>query len=146
MTYETRVLSITVAQALGRVSAYLSDPRNYPQWASGLAGGLDAVAAAASTAGADGTLWRASTPAGEVSVRFTPANDHGVADHWVLLPDGTTVYVPLRAVANGSGTEVALMLFRLPSMDTRKFEEDAQWVMRDLRRLKDVLESGGEGI
>jgi hypothetical protein len=144
MTYETRVLSITVAQALARVSAYLSDPRNFPQWASGLAGGLDAVAEDAS-AGEDGSLWRASSPAGEVSVRFTPANDHGVADHWVLLPDGTTVYVPLRAVANGSGTEVSLMLFRLPSMDALKFEEDTQWVMRDLRRLKDVLESRGEG-
>jgi len=143
MTYETRVLSITVAAALVRVSDFLSDPRNFPKWASGLADGLTAVVED-SPAGAFPTLWKASTPAGEATVRFTRANDYGVADHWVFLPDGTTVYVPLRAVANGSGTEVSLMLFRLPSMDDRKFEEDAQWVMKDLRCLKNVLESRGK--
>jgi len=139
MTHETRVLSITVEQPLAKVCAYLGEPLNFPQWASGLAEGL-ASFAEDSSEGGDPTLWTAQTPLGEVTVRFSPANDYGVADHWVFLPDGTTVYVPLRAVANGGGTEVSLMLFRLPSMDEQKFEEDAQWVVRDLRSLKTALE------
>jgi hypothetical protein len=77
-----------------------------------------------------------------VTIRFTAANDFGVADHWVYLPDGTTVYVPLRAVANDSGAEVSFTLFRLPSMSAEQFEQDAAWVLRDLQALKAALGSG----
>ena len=73
-------------------------------------------------------------------MRFSGTNDFGVADHWVFLPDGTTVYVPLRAVANGDGTEVLLTLYRQPSMDDAKFRGDGEWVRRDLDKLKAVLE------
>ena len=74
---------------------------------------------------ADPTLWTAQGADGEVTVRFSPPNDFGVADHWVFLPDGATVYIPLRAVANGDGSEVSLTLFRTAAMDAQKFEEDA---------------------
>jgi hypothetical protein len=141
MTFETRVLTITVAQPVGVVSAYLADPRNYPQWASGLAGGLSSLAGKSSE-DADPHLWSTRTPQGEVTIRFTAANDFGVADHWVYLPDGTTVYVPLRAVANDSGAEVSFTLFRLPSMSAEQFEQDAAWVLRDLQALKAALGSG----
>ena len=139
MTFETRILTITVEQPVATVCAYLCNPLNFPEWASGLGGGLASIGEDSSQ-GADPTLWKARTPEGEVTVRFSPANDYGVADHWVFLPDGTTIYIPLRAVANGGGTEVSLMLFRLSSMDAGKFEEDAQWVMRDLGSLKAALE------
>lgn len=139
MTHETRVLSITVRRPIEAVRAYLADPLNFAQWASGLAGGLAPIGDDAAE-GTDTTLWAAQSPQGEVTVRFSGTNDFGVADHWVFLPDGTTVYVPLRAVANGEGSEVSLTLYRLPSMDDAKFREDGEWVMRDLRNLKTVLE------
>ena len=84
MTFETRVLTITVAQPIGVVSAYLADPRNYPHWASGLAGGLSSLAGKSSE-DADPQLWSTRTPHGEVTIRFTAANEFGVADHWVYL-------------------------------------------------------------
>ena len=90
--------------------------------------------------GGDPTLWTAQTSHGELTVRFSQPNAFGVADHWVFPPDGTTVYVPLRAVANGQGAEVSLTLFQVAGMDQAKFDEDAQCVMRDLKRLKTVLE------
>ena len=90
MICETRVLSITVKHPIAAVRAYLSNPLNFAQWASGLAGGLDSIGEE-SSAGADPTLWTARTSAGELTVRFTPANDYGVADHWVFLPDGTQI-------------------------------------------------------
>jgi hypothetical protein len=37
-----------------------------------------------------------------------------VLDHTVVLPDGTEVYVPMRVVPNGGGSEVMLVLFRQP--------------------------------
>jgi hypothetical protein len=43
---------------------------------------------------------------GDVHVRFSPENPYGVLDHWVTLPDGTELYMPLRVVANGDGAEV----------------------------------------
>lgn len=56
-------------------------------------------------------------------------------DHWVELAD---VYVPLRVIANGEGAEMQLTLFRLPGMTSDKFEEDAEWVRRDLDALKSL--------
>lgn len=143
MTQESRVVSITVQRPVAEVRAYLADPLNFAQWASGLAGGLAPIADDGSP-GSDPTLWTAQSPQGEVTVRFSGTNEFGVADHWVFLPDGTTVYVPFRAVANGDGTEVTLTLYRQPSMDDAKFQEDGQWVVRDLDRLKSVLEKRAE--
>jgi hypothetical protein len=142
MTHEARTISITVQRPVAEVRAYLADPLNFAEWASGLSGGL-APLAEDSSQGSDPTLWTAQSQQGEVTVRFSGNNDFGVADHWVFLPDGTTVYVPLRAVANGDGTEVSLTLYRQPSMDDGKYREDGDWVERDLGRLKSVLESRG---
>jgi hypothetical protein len=139
MTHETRHLSITVQRPVAEVRAYLADPLNFSQWASGLAGGLASLSED-SAPGSDPNLFAAQSPQGEVTVRFSGANDFGVADHWVFLPDGTTVYVPLRAVANGDGTEVSLTLYRQPSMDDATFAADSEWITRDLDRLKSVLE------
>lgn len=139
MTHQARTVSITVRRPVEEVRAYLADPLHFAQWASGLAGGL-APLSDDSLSASDPTLWAAQSPAGEVTVRFSGPNDFGVADHWVFLPDGSTVYVPLRAVANGDGTEVSLTLFRQPSMDDAKFAADGDWVTRDLDRLKSVLE------
>lgn len=77
-------------------------------------------------------------------MRFSPPNPFGVADHWVTLPDGTVVYVPLRAVANEEGTEVSLTLFRLPTMSDARYDEDAALVERDLASLKQLLNARKE--
>lgn len=85
--------------------------------------------------------WIADAPQGRACVRFSPANPDGIADHGVRLPDETIVYVPLRAMRNGTGTTVAFTLFWLPGMDDAQFEADAQWVQRDLAKLKLVVEA-----
>jgi hypothetical protein len=38
-------------------------------------------------------------------------------------------------------TEVQFTLFRVPGMNDEKFAADAEWVMRDLSKLKELLES-----
>ena len=55
MTHETRLISITVQRPLAEVRAYLADPLNFAEWASGLAGGLGPISDESSQ-GSDPTL------------------------------------------------------------------------------------------
>ena len=128
-------LSTWIARDCASVYDFLHRPENFPLWASGLANGLQLQSEDAS-----GSAWVASGPAGEIRIRFAPRNDYGVVDHWVTLPDGEVISVPLRVIANNGGSEVTLTLFRLPQMSDDIFARDADWVRRDLAQLKDVLE------
>ncbi|MDG2530774.1 SRPBCC family protein [Caulobacter endophyticus] len=128
-----RPITIGVACAAEAVYAYTADPENMADWAAGIGDGLR-------RSPDDNDVWIADTPTGEARVRFSPANPFGVLDHWVTLPDGTEISVPLRVVANGDGAEVTLTLFHLPAMDDAAFERDAAAVTRDLEALKARLE------
>jgi hypothetical protein len=57
-----------------------------------------------------------------------------------VTPSGDTVYVPLRAVADGDGCEVVFTLRRSPGMTDTEFERDTALVTGDLALLKKVLE------
>lgn len=74
-------------------------------------------------------------------VRFAEKNRFGVLDHYVNPVPDVEVYVPMRVLANGSGSEVMFTLFRMPEMTDDKFAEDAAMVEQDLNTLKTVLES-----
>ena len=75
-----------------------------------------------------------------MSVRFADKNQFGVLDHYVTTPTGETVYVPMRVLANGSGSEVIFTLFRLPGMADDQFAADARLVEQDLAILKMLME------
>lgn len=49
-------------------------------------------------------------------------------------------YVPVRVIADDSGSEVLFTLRRRPGMTDAEFEADADAVAADLARLKHVLE------
>jgi hypothetical protein len=131
----SRHVSIRIARPWREVYDFLAVPANFKRWASGL-GEL--------TQQADGT-WHAQTPGGPMQVRFTPRNDFGIVDHYVLPPansssQGQPIYVPMRVLAAADGAEVVFTLFRLPDMTPEKFEADAAWVEKDLKTLKALLE------
>jgi len=126
---EVRHLSVTIAQSPDVVYAFLSEPANFPQWASGL-GSLSQVNGA----------WVAQTPEGPMPVRFSGKNPYGVLDHWVSPQAGPEIHIPMRVIANGEGSELIFTLFRQPGMDDAKFAADADWVMRDLEKAKRLLE------
>ncbi|MEX1028142.1 MAG: hypothetical protein WD049_09085 [Candidatus Paceibacterota bacterium] len=75
------------------------------------------------------------TPTGSVGIPFVPANDFGVLDHVVTLPDGQSVLK--RVVTNGDGSEVMFTLFQHPEMSD-EFARDAGMVEADLRTLRSV--------
>ena len=87
-----------------------------------------------------GDHWEVNTEQGTVGLRFTPHNAYGVLDHTVVLSDGTEVYVPMRVMPNGTGSEVMLVLFRQPEMDATVFARDAGRMQNDLAALKALLE------
>jgi hypothetical protein len=131
MKRETRRLSIAINRAAAEAYEFLCSPENFPKWASGLAGSLRR----------EGEDWIAETPEGRAVVRFSERNRYGVLDHAVTLPDGRTIYIPLRVVPSGKGCELVLTLFRRPDMTDDNFAADAEWVMRDLGAAKRILEA-----
>jgi hypothetical protein len=64
-----------------------------------------------------------------------------VLDHDATLPSGDVVHDPMRVVPNGNGCTVTFTLMRLPGVTHEKFKEDAQWVEKDLFRLKELVGS-----
>ena len=127
---EATPVSVSIRCPFERAYDFLASPENFARWASGLGKSLRKV----------GGAWVAETPEGPAGVRFTPRNEFGVVDHYVRLPTGVEVYIPMRVIRNGGGCEVMLTVFRLPGISDEKFEQDAAWVRRDLDTLKAALE------
>jgi hypothetical protein len=125
-----RHVSVSIARSPAEVYAFLSDPRNVPSWASGLAGKVEQA----------GGEWLGEGPTGKVRIRFTPRNDLGVVDHDVVLASGEVVHVPLRVIPNDGGSEVILTVFGRGGDPPGKLDEDARWVAKDLDALKRLLE------
>ncbi|HWP59154.1 MAG TPA: hypothetical protein VNL14_14770 [Candidatus Acidoferrales bacterium] len=130
-TFESRTITVRIGRPADVVYNFASDPENFPKWASGLAKSLTKT----------NGEWVAETPQGPMTVRFTGQNRFGVLDHYVIPQSGPGIYIPMRVIANGDGSEVIFTLFRRPEMSAEKFLEDAAWVNRDLNALKDLLEA-----
>jgi hypothetical protein len=130
---ESRTLNVRIACSPQKVADFVSDPRNLPRWAS----------AFCKSVRPDGDNWIVETPNGPIGLRFVARNAFGVLDHYVTPVPGVEIYVPMRVIANGDGSEVLFTLFRLPGMSEQDFERDAGMVERDLSELKRVLETQG---
>ncbi|UMY19698.1 polyketide cyclase [Methylobacterium organophilum] len=128
---EAKVITCSARREARELYERLWRPESFPQWASGLSqGALER----------DGEGWTAQGPEGPVRITFTPHNPFGVMDHRVDLGDGRSVFVPLRIVPNGEGSEVMLTLFRQPGTSDAQFAEDEAWIRRDLAALVALAE------
>jgi len=78
------------------VYEFLADPENWNQWAHGLGKSIRRSQ----------NRWIADNQEGTIEVRFTPKNTFGVVDHYVRRKSGQEIYVPMRVIANGSGSEL----------------------------------------
>lgn len=108
---------------------FLSIPENFPKWALGLGTLTEKI----------GGEWMIGS--GPEKVRFTEQNRFGILDHYVTTESGTTVYVPMRAIANGAGCEVILVQFRSPDMSDEQYAADARLMEKDLASLKQLMEA-----
>lgn len=130
----SRTLSISIDASPKAVYACVSDPRNLPKWAGGLCKSVRRT----------GGDWIVESPQGPMKIRFAPENEFGVLDHYVLPAPDTEIYVPMRVVQSGAGSEVLLTLFRAPEMSDAQYAEDIRLVEHDLATLKRILETGEE--
>lgn len=113
-TVESRTLVVRIERPLDEVYEFLADSKNFAKWAEGL------------------NL--------EQEIVFTERNRFGIVDHTVVVPGGEDVYLPMRAIRSGSGTEVTFTLFRRPDVTDDAFERDAAAVQRDLLALRRLLQ------
>lgn len=127
---ESRTLSVSIDRLPQEVADFVSNPENLPRWASGLC---------LAVRGSDAAGWIVETPYGPMPIRFVEKNSFGVLDHYVMTTPGVEVYVPMRVLPNGEGSELLFTLFRTPDMSEAKFAEDAALVEQDLQALKKIL-------
>lgn len=130
-TYPVKNISITINKPADEVYAFASNPKNFPVW----------VEFIKSMTKETENLWAAETDLGKIKIQFAPQNEFGIIDHWVTLPDGTTVNNPMRVIENGKGSELVFTLFWIPSRTEEEFKEDAKLVENDLTKIKTILEA-----
>jgi len=129
--FDSQVISVSIDREPQSVYDFASNPANLPLWASGIGNSIAQV----------NGEWVAETKQGHVTIRFVERNSLGVLDHSVTTASGVDIYVPLRVIPNGGGSELMFTLFRLPEMTDEIFNEDAETVRRDLSTLKKLLET-----
>ena len=127
---ESQHLSAHVERPAAEVYAYVVNPANLPNWATGLSGSIEQR---------DGR-WFAESPMGDIEVRFVPENLYFVLDHEVRLSDGTTFNNPMRVIDHGTGCEVVFTLLRRSDQSDGDYEADATTIRTDLAILKELLE------
>jgi hypothetical protein len=128
--YRCLTVTVSIQRLPAQVYAFVSNGDNLARW-------LTFCTSVRRSRGE----WVLDTPVGEMRFRFVPANELGVLDHHVELPDGQEVLNPMRVVPNGPGSEVIFTLFQRPGMSDEEFARDARTVETDLRQLKSVLEA-----
>ena len=134
MTHQVRHISVSIDRPPDEVYSFVSNPENLPKWATGLSGSIKKV----------NGEWIADAPMGKVKIKFAEENKFGILDHEVVLESGVTINNPMRVIANGKGSEIFFSLIRQPGVSDEKFAQDAQWVEKDLKILKGLLEKGPE--
>ena len=110
----------------------MADVRQLPKWAAGLAGSeLTPV----------GDHWIADSPMGEVTVgsrRPTTSASSIMSSH---CPPGSPWTIRCASLPPGTDAEVVFTVRKRSGMTDEEFENDVAAVQRDLRTLKQLLES-----
>ena len=67
---------------------------------------------------------------------LTERINFGILDHFVKLSSDAVIFVPMRVIKDGEGSEVIFTWFQTADMPDDKFAEDAKSVKKDLNILK----------
>lgn len=125
---QSRHVSVLIGCPAVQVYDFAADPANLPQWAAGLATGVDQ----------EGERTFAESPMGRIEIVFAPRNEFGVLDHDVITPDGARTSNPMRVVATDDGCEVIFSV-RRRGMSDQDFDRDAAAVQADLETLRRIM-------
>lgn len=109
---------------------FVSNLENLPRWASNTFPSIKEV----------NGEWVVDTSQGQNKVMLAERNNFGILDHYVKLTSGVEVYVPMRVVKNGDGSEIMLTVFQTPEMTDERYAKDIKTVEKDLNHLKTIIE------
>lgn len=132
MIKPSQTLSVSINRSFAETYQYLSNPEHFTEWAPGFCLSMRKAE--------EKNTWYLNTSAGPAKARFVEKNDYGVVDHYVTPEKGGVVYIAMRVLENGPGSEVIFTLFRQPEMTDEIYARDQDAVQRDLESLKRVLE------
>ena len=128
--YRAEAIHVSILVPAQEVYDFLIDVNNWKTWAPW-------VRAVNSHAGRD---WTLETDTGPMQLRFGEPNALGVLDHTVTLASGVRIYNAMRVVANGSGSELVMVVYQTPPATAEQFAQDVQAVRDDFGRIKQVVE------
>jgi hypothetical protein len=118
----SRTISVSIKRDPKVVYEFVLNLENFPRWARSTFQSIKQL---------DGN-WVAETTQGSVTIDLTERNNFGILDHFVKLSSGAVIFVPMRVIKNGEGSEVIFTLFQTADMPDDKFAEDAKSVKQDL--------------
>jgi len=126
----SRTISVSIKRDPKVVYEFILNLENFPRWARSTFQSINQL----------NGKWVAETAQGSVTIDLTERNNFGILDHFVKLSSGAVIFVPMRVIKNGEGSEVIFTLFQTADMPDDKFAEDAKSVKKDLNILKNLLE------
>jgi hypothetical protein len=129
--YRAEVVHVSILVSPRKAFDFVADVNNWKTWAPW-------VRAVTKAGGRD---WTLDTDGGTMHLRFVEVNSLGVLDHIVTLASGVSIYNSMRVSANGSGSELSMVVLQTPPATSAQFEQDVQAVRDDFARIKQVLES-----
>ena len=129
--YRAEIIHVSILARPEQVVGFLADVNNWRSWAPWIR-----------TVGKSSARdWTLETDAGTMKMRFVEANSLGVLDHTVTLASGVRVDNSMRVLANGSGSELLMVVLQKPPASSDEFDRDVQAVRDDFARIKKVLEA-----
>jgi hypothetical protein len=129
MTHKVKNISVSINKPASEVYKFASNPENFPKWVAFI-----------ESVSKQGDIWLGKSSLGDIKIKWSPLNEFGILDHHVTLPNGETVYNPMRIISNDKGSEFVFTLFWMPGRTEKEFNEDAQSVTADLKKLKEIME------
>jgi hypothetical protein len=129
--HRAEVVHVSILAPPREVIAFLVDVHNWTLWAPWIR----------SISRSSDRGWTFDTDAGQMAVRFVEQNILGVLDHEVTLQSGVSVHNSMRVLANGSGSELMMVVFQSPDVSSDQFARDVEAVRDDLARIKTLSEA-----
>jgi hypothetical protein len=129
--HRAEIVHVSILAPPRQVIAFLVDVHNWMTWAPWIR----------SVSRTSDRGWTLGTDAGPMRVRFVEQNALAVLDHEVTLASGASVLNSMRVLANGSGSELIMVVFQSPDVSPDQFERDVEAVRDDLARIKTLSEA-----
>ena len=126
----SRTISVSIRRHPKVVYEFILNLQNFPRWARSTFQSINQLNGKSV----------AETAQGSVTIDLTERNNFGILDHFVKLSSDAVIFVPMRVIKDGEGSEVIFTWFQTADMPDDKFAEDVKSVKKDLNILKNLVE------